>query len=125
MNLAIKFFRYSLVGVVCTAIYFLAMFLCVEVNNIEPVLSSGISFLIMTIFSYMLNKKYTFGGSYGHKELIKFFIVASIGFVLNILIMYIIVTKLSMNYLISELVTILIIPLVNFILNNYWTFKSV
>jgi putative flippase GtrA len=123
-NTTIKFMKYSLVGVVCTTIYFLSMFVCVERLNIEPVSASTLSFIIMTIFSYILNKKYTFGGTYSHTQFVKFVIVASIGFVLNVAIMYTIVSILELHYIIGELVTVLIIPVINFLLNNYWTFTT-
>ncbi|WP_083249191.1 GtrA family protein [Bacillus solimangrovi] len=72
----------------------------------------------------MLNRKYTFGGTYSHAQFVKFTIVASIGFVLNFGIMYVVVTVLFLNYLIGELTTILVIPFVNFLLNHYWTFSE-
>ncbi|QOR68107.1 GtrA family protein [Cytobacillus suaedae] len=119
-----KFMKYSLVGLLCVAIYFLSMFIFVEQVNIEPVLASTISFIIMTLFSYILNKRYTFGGTYSHTQFVKFMVVASIGFVLNVGIMYMIVSILVLHYLIGELFTVLIIPAVNFLLNNYWTFTN-
>jgi putative flippase GtrA len=39
--------------------------------------------------------------------------------------MYLVVTILSLHYSIGEIVTTLVIPIINFILNNYWTFKTV
>ncbi len=119
-----KFMKYSLVGILCTSIYFLSMFICVEKLNIEPVGASIFSFIIMTLFSYFLNKRYTFGGSYSHSQLVKFAIVASIGFLLNFGIMYTIVSVFLLHYFIGELFTVLIIPIVNFLLNNFWTFSN-
>lgn len=123
-NVFHKFIKYSLVGIICTSIYFLSMFICVEMYEIEPVLGASISFIIMTFFSFFLNKKYTFGGVYTHSQFVKFSTVAGIGFALNFVIMYLIVSVLLFHYFIGELVTILIIPFVNFLLNNYWTFSS-
>jgi putative flippase GtrA len=122
-NLLLKFMRYSVVGCICTLIYFLTVFILVEFYNKEPVNSSAISFVIMTVFSFLLNMKYTFGGDYSFKKLFRFFIVSFIGFMLNYGIMYSVVELLSLHYSIGELVTILVIPLVNFTLNNYWTFN--
>ncbi|WLR52631.1 GtrA family protein [Bacillus tianshenii] len=119
-----KFLRYSVVGIVCTSIYFLCMFLCVEMLYLRPVLGASISFIIMTIFSFLLNKKYTFGGRYTHTQFVKFTTVSSIGFVMNTGIIYTIVAILSFHYIIGEIATTLIIPFVNFFLNNYWTFNS-
>lgn len=119
-----KFIKYSLVGIICTSLYFLSMFILVENLDTEPVFASTLSFIIMTFFSYILNKKYTFGGTYSHTQVVKFSIVASIGFVLNVGIMYTIVSLLDFHYFIGELCTVLVIPVVNFLLNNYWTFNN-
>ncbi|MFD1737627.1 GtrA family protein [Bacillus salitolerans] len=123
-SLVNKFMRYSLVGILCTSIYFLSMFIFVELLNIKPLLGSCISFVLMTIFSYVLNKSYTFGGSYSHAQFVKFITVATIGFFMNFGIMYLIISVLSLHYFIGELVTVIVIPLVNFFLNNYWTFSD-
>ncbi len=120
----IKFMKYSFVGVFCTGIYLLCMFLFVELWSENPVFSAMISFVIMTIASFLLNKKFTFGGAFSHKELLRFSFVAIIGFFLNFAIMFFIVNVLEFHYLIGELVTILVIPFVNFCLNHYWTFRS-
>ncbi len=118
-----KFMMYSLVGCICTCIYFLSMFIMVEQIGKEPIVSSIISFVIMTLFSFILNMKFTFGGEFTKQKLVRFFIVASIGFALNFVIMFSIVEVLSFHYLIGEIATTLTIPLVNFFLNHYWTFK--
>lgn len=118
-----KFMMYSLVGCICTCIYFLSMFILVERIGKEPIISSIISFVIMTLFSFILNMKFTFGGEFSKQKLVRFLIVASIGFTLNFVIMYTLVQVLSFHYLIGEIATTLTIPLVNFFLNHYWTFK--
>lgn len=123
-HLFIKFMKYSLVGILCTSIYFLSMFILVEQVDTDPILASTFSFIIMTLFSYFINKRYTFGGTYSHTQLVKFSAVASVGFVLNVGIMYTIVSVLELHYFIGELFTILVIPVVNFLLNNYWTFSN-
>lgn len=122
-ELVLKFMKYSLVGCISTVVYFLCVFIMVEFFEKDPLLASAISFIIMTIISFMLNKKYTFVSDFSHSRLMRFFIVAFIGFILNFIIMFIIVKVLSLHYTIGELVTTLIIPLINFTLNNYWTFK--
>lgn len=119
----IKFIKYSLVGILCTGIYFLCMFLLVELSGANPVFSAMIAFVIMTICSFYLNKRFTFGGTYSHQKLLRFTIVAIIVFCMNVGIMFTVVSLLNFHYLIGELVTILVIPFVNFYLNHYWTFK--
>ncbi|WP_185807637.1 GtrA family protein [Lysinibacillus telephonicus] len=119
-----KFIKYSFVGCISTCIYFLSVFVLVERFHNEPVFASAIAFIIMTIVSFFLNVRYTFGSNVTYQKLLRFFIVSTIGFTLNFLLMFFIVRILDYHYFVGELVTILVIPIVNFILNNYWTFQS-
>jgi putative flippase GtrA len=122
-ELILKFIRYSLVGCISTLIYFPSVFILVELFHYSPLFGSSLAFLIMTLISFFLNKTFTFGSDFSHQKLLRFLIVSAVGFTLNFLIMFTIVNVLSFHYSIGELVTILIIPIINFLLNNYWTFK--
>ncbi|WP_418937060.1 GtrA family protein [Metabacillus fastidiosus] len=118
-----KFIKYSLVGCISTFIYFLSVFILVESFNKDPLYASVISFIFMTLISFLLNRKYTFGSTFSKGKLFRFLIVSLAGFILNFLIMYLVIRVFSFHYSIGELITTLIIPLINFTLNNYWTFK--
>jgi putative flippase GtrA len=118
-----KFIKYSVVGCISVLIYFLSVFVLVELFDKDPIFGSTLSFIIMTFISFLLNKKYTFGSDYSYNQLLRFLVVSAIGFTLNFGIMYLVVNVLSLHYSIGELLTTLIIPIINFILNNYWTFK--
>ncbi|TSI10710.1 GtrA family protein [Lysinibacillus sp. BW-2-10] len=122
-EVSIRFLKYSLVGCICTLIYFISVFLLVELFHQEPLLGTAIAFIVMTVFSFYLNKRFTFGSNFSSKKLLRFFTVALVGFVLNFAIIFLIVNVMAFHYFIGELVTILIIPVINFILNNYWTFQ--
>jgi putative flippase GtrA len=119
-----KFIKYSFVGFISTCIYFLSVFIFVERFHFEPVFGSAIAFIIMTIVSFFMNVHYTFGSDVTYQKLLRFLIVSTVGFTINFLLMFLIVQILSYHYLVGEFVTILVIPLVNFLLNNYWTFQS-
>ncbi|WP_449619680.1 GtrA family protein [Robertmurraya sp. Marseille-Q9965] len=122
-ELSLKFVKYSLVGCISTLIYFIAVFILVEIFGNEPVLASAVSFVIMTVISFFLNKRFTFGSDFSYDKLLRFLVVSAIGFTLNFVIMYLIVNVFSLHYVIGELTTTLVIPIINFFLNNYWTFK--
>jgi putative flippase GtrA len=122
-ELFLKFIKYSVVGCLSVLIYFLSVFVLVELLGKNPILGSALSFVIMTYFSFLLNRKFTFGSDFSYNKLLRFLAVSAIGFTLNFFIMYLVVSVLSLHYSIGELVTTLIIPFINFILNNYWTFK--
>jgi putative flippase GtrA len=77
----------------------------------------------MSYFSFLLNRKFTFGSDFSYNKLLRFLAVSAVGFTLNFFIMFIVVNGFSLHYSIGELVTTLVIPIINFLLNNYWTFK--
>ncbi|MDQ1002917.1 putative flippase GtrA [Neobacillus niacini] len=120
-----KFIKYSVVGCVSILIYYLSVFVLVEILGKSPLFGTAVSFVIMSYFSFLLNRKYTFGSDFSYDKLLRFLVVSAVGFTLNFLIMYLVVTILSLHYSIGEIVTTLVIPIINFILNNYWTFKTV
>lgn len=118
-----KFIKYSAVGCVSVLIYYLSVFVMVELLGKNPVLGSAVSFVIMTYFSFLLNRRFTFGSDFSYNKLVRFLVVSAIGFTLNTLIMFFVVNVFTLHYAVGEVVTTLIIPIINFILNNYWTFK--
>ncbi|MFJ5763615.1 GtrA family protein [Neobacillus sp. NPDC093182] len=118
-----KFIKYGVVGCVSILIYYLSVFVLVELLGKNPLFGTSVSFVIMSYFSFLLNRKFTFGSDFSYNKLLRFLAVSAIGFTLNFLIMYLVVHVLSLHYSIGEVVTTLVIPIINFILNNYWTFK--
>ncbi|WP_390289717.1 GtrA family protein [Ureibacillus sp. GCM10028918] len=119
-----KFMKYSLVGCISTLIYFLSVFILIEGMQVDPVLGSAAAFIIMTIVSFFLNVKYTFGSSITQQKALRFMTVSAVGFILNFILIFVTVRVFDFHYFIGELVTVLVIPIVNFLLNNYWTFQS-
>lgn len=123
-DLVIRFLKYSLVGFISVGVYFLSVFILIEKYQWDPVIGSGAAFIIMTAVSFLINMRYTFKSSFTHQKLVRFLLVSLVGFMLNLLLIFFAVHILSFHYFIGELVTVLVIPLVNFILNNYWTFQE-
>jgi putative flippase GtrA len=111
------------VGCISVLIYFFSVFVLVELFGRDPVFGSALSFAIMTYISFLLNRKFTFDSDFSYNQVLRFLVVSAIGFTLNFVIMYVVVNIFSLPYLIGELITTMVIPIINFILNNYWTFK--
>jgi putative flippase GtrA len=122
-ELFLKFIKYSVVGFISILIYFLSVFILVEVLGKNPIFGSAVAFIIMSYFSFLLNRKFTFGSDFSYNKLLRFLAVSTVGFTLNFFIMFMVVNVFSLHYSIGELVTTLVIPIINFLLNNYWTFK--
>lgn len=119
-----RFIKYNFVGSISVGVYFLAVYILIEGYRWGPVVGSAAAFILMTIVSFLLNVRFTFGSSITHQKLFRFSLVSLVGFTLNVVLLFLVVHILSFHYVIGEIVTILIIPMVNFLLNHYWTFQT-
>ena len=87
-----QFFRYSLVGLINTAVG-LGLIILLMYLGMDPVLSNVIGYGIGMILSYILNKRYTF--TYKNHNLgivIKFFTVLCIAYLLNYMVLMTLLT---------------------------------
>ncbi|KZE70481.1 hypothetical protein AV654_06245 [Paenibacillus elgii] len=124
-NQIVKIFKYGLVGVLGTTIHFLSLIFFVEVFQLGPILSSSLGFIIVVILSYYLNKKWTFQTDNKiFTEFTKYLITSCVGLLLNMVIMRYAIDILEWDYLTSQLLVTIAIPISNFILNSLWTFKK-
>ena len=119
-----RFIRHLMVGSVGTVLYIIILSILVEIFKINAVVSSMFSFLILTIYSYLLSHLWVYHTSSDHVNSIpKYLVVTAVAFFLNTGIMYLFVEVLNWWYLLGIVGAIFIIPPTNFLLNYYWTFK--
>jgi len=115
---------YVVVGALGTIGYVCVLKMFVDGLKQEPVMSSGISFILIVIATYLGNYFWTFQSSSHHFVVLPGFAgIALIGFVLNVAIMYLSVDVLGLWYLVGALMTVLVVTLSNFVLHVYWSFR--
>ncbi|WHY76790.1 GtrA family protein [Neobacillus sp. WH10] len=121
-----KVIFYGFVGIIGTIVHFFTLVILVELFGVNPILSSIIGFILTVILSFVLNRKYTFKANSKNQKylLIKYVIVSINGLMLNSLIMYFTVDILSIHYSFGQMIVVICIPIINFLLNNFWTFKE-
>jgi putative flippase GtrA len=120
-----KFIRYAIVGAIGTAIYLFILTLLIEFLRYDPVISSALAFILIVIISYILNYKWTFRAKSRHRiSFPRYLTVSFIGLLLNTIIMFLAVNVFSIWYGLAQVIAIVLIPISNFILNFYWSFKS-
>jgi len=96
----------------------------VHVFAIEPVVASVGGAFLGAIINYTLNYRFTFRSKTRHIEsFTKFALVAFGGMLLNTLFMWIGIYFFILNYLLTQVITTLLIFSWSFIGNRYWTFK--
>lgn len=120
-----QFLAFTGVGAVGTAGHYLTLVMLVEGLHQDPVLSTSLGFLVGALINYILNYKYTFSSNNPHGQtLLRFFIVALIGALVNSGIMFLGATRLGFNYMLIQIVATAVVLVQNFILNRLWTFAE-
>jgi len=123
-----KFVKYAVVGVVGTFVHWGILIGLVEWFGTEPVYASSIGFIVTVIISFYLNLYWTFSirpdsaGIVG--RWVRYVIVSVGGLLLNSGLMYIAVHLLNYGYIFGQSVSLIAVPVFNYILNSVWTFRT-
>jgi putative flippase GtrA len=102
----------------CGVIFF------VEAVRLDPVLGSGLGFLLVLVISYFLNRTWTFRSkNRGARQIFVYTLVSLSGLGLNSAIMFTAVHALKWHYLYGQGLVVAVVPVSNYILNRFWTFR--
>lgn len=122
--------NYLFFGVLTTIVslttYYLLVLTILNSNNpIELQIANIISWITCVTFAYITNRKYVFNSKDNHitKEIIKFYSSRLTTLFLDMLLMYIFVTKLKFSDKIIKLINQIIITILNYILSKIIVFK--
>ena len=120
-----KFVRFAFVGTFGMVVQYSVLIVLIEVFSQNTVMASALGFVVAASVNYYLNYHYTFASEKRHHEtLVKFFIVASVGLLLNSVIMAFGTETLALHYLIAQALAIGMVLIWNFFGNLLWTFKD-
>lgn len=118
-----RLLRFTFVGMLATITHLSIAIIAIKYFLFNQSLSNGLAFLIATLFSYVLNTKWSFSSKIEKKNFFKFCIVSIIGLLLSVTIS-LVNQLLGWHYLVGILITVLILPINNFLLHNFWTYKT-
>jgi len=109
--------KFAVVGGLAFVIDYALLYSLTEFMNIHYLISSIISFTVSVIFNYILSIKWVFdvNKKQGTKEFIVFVVLSTIGLGINSIIMYLMVDKMNIHYMLSKLVATFIVMVYNFI----------
>lgn len=121
----LQFIRFGLIGIVATLCHMGTLIIFVEIFKYEPIMASTIGFILAVIISYVLNYRFTFIARRSHVFFfLRYLVVCITGLAINISIMFLTVNILKWWYIIGQIFTLAIVPVTNFTLNKYWTFRN-
>lgn len=116
-KLLLQIIKFGIVGVIATIIDY-AFLIFTEVCKINPVISTGLSFIISLIANYLLSMKFVFKAKKNlskNKEILIFVITSTIGLGLNVLLMYLGEDVLKIHYLIVKTIATLVVMVWNYV----------
>ena len=117
--------RFGITGVLATIAHALVLAGLVELLTVPAVLASVPAFGAALLLSYGLNYHWTFQALGEHRMIFpRFTLVAVSGLVLNVVITFLIVNVGGFWYGYALLAVIFSVPLLTYLLNHYWVFRS-
>lgn len=120
-----RFLLFSLVGGAATAAHYAVLLVFVHVLAADPVRASALGAGCGALVSYVLNYHVTFCATAAHQRVLpRFFVMVTIGFALNFLLMLAFVDMLGLHYLLAQVVTTLLVLAVNYAISVQWVFAG-
>ena len=126
-NTLIQLFRYGFVGGAAFLVDYGVLVLLTEVFGMHYLLSATISFILGLITNYLLSVVWVFNNrTLGNRwaEFTVFTIIGVIGLGLNALIMYVCTDKMGIHYMISKIISTVIVFFWNFFARKIVLFKA-
>ncbi|MBF0621268.1 MAG: GtrA family protein [Magnetococcales bacterium] len=116
--------RYGIAGVLGATLHTGILVLLVQWLDLNPTLSTTVGFIVTVVVTFHINKHWTFDTrEIASTALYRYVIISCIGLALNAGCMHLTTITFNLHYLIGQGIVIVLIPINNFILNYYWTFK--
>ena len=125
----VQLFRYIVAGTLTTLLDLLVFLIGYYQFNISRNESVLYAFIAALVFSFIVNRFWTFKDNYKDSEwkisqLLKFVFVASLGLIITLISMKILTDFFSVEPLLAKIITSGIVFVWNFTVNSFWTFAA-
>ncbi len=115
--------RFAAVGLFSTTLYFVIVNVLIFYHMVQPLVASTIAYCICIVSSFIMQSKIVFRYSGNNNcALLKFGVLSLSGLMGAQLIFWLSVQKLALSPLYASALVSLAIPLVNFLVMNFWVF---
>ncbi|GAB4238680.1 MAG: hypothetical protein Tsb0021_18370 [Chlamydiales bacterium] len=121
----IPFLRYIMTGVFVCSVHYSILILLVEWINCNATLSTSVGFVVGSTINYLLQKYWTFRSDIQHSRSAgRYCLVSAIALVCNMFLFWTLSVGIGVWYLYSQFVTTIMIAVLNFFLNQHFTFNN-
>jgi putative flippase GtrA len=118
-----RFVRFAATGIAAMALHTLVFLVLVEAARLRPVLAAMLAFLAALGLSYAGNRRWTFrSAAPAGPQVLKFSVVAAVGFALNVAVTYVTVDVLALSYWYALALVVATVPAASFAANHLWVF---
>ena len=126
-NLFIQFFRYTLVGGLAFVVDLVLLFVLTEYAHWHYLVSATLSFLAGLLVNYILSTQWIFRSSKIKNKKIEFILFGLIGVKglgLNNVLLYFFTDLIGLYYMLSKLITAVLVYAWNFLGRRYFLFNA-
>ena len=116
--------RYGIVGFLSNAVGYL-LYLAFTAAGMEPKMAMTLLYAAGVAQTFVFNKRWSFGhgGTYGH-TFVRYCLSYALGYVLNLLALFVLVDRLGYPHQIVQGVLVLLLAVMLFLLQKFWVFRS-
>jgi putative flippase GtrA len=116
--------RYGIAGVFATVVYSGVVFALVEFAGLKAVPAAVGATLVVIMTSYIVNRRWVFDTDRSHTSAFSRFVAASmVSICLNTGLMHVAVNFFGWRYAFGVLLTVVVVPPINFVVNYLWAFR--
>lgn len=121
----IQFIKFGIVGVANTLLTFAIYTLLLKVFGVWYLAASAIGFIVGTVNSFLLNRRWTFRGHVGDALTpLRWAVVQCTGLGVNEGLLYVFVHDARVDKLLAQAFATAVVTVTTFFANRAWTFRS-
>ncbi|BBB14754.1 GtrA family protein [Candidatus Rickettsiella viridis] len=118
-----QFSRFFIVGASSALVQFSILIGLVELFSVKPIVASTLGYLGGALINYLLNHYFTFKSTLPHRQaVLRFSINSLFGLFVNFVMMAFLLRHYP--YVLSQVLTSMVVLIWNFLIHRYWTFHS-
>lgn len=117
-----KFVRFCITGGLTTVVHVMVVMMCVHALGFAPVTANGTAFVVANLLSYLVHTYWSFSDAPAVQNLRRFIVVSLGGLGCAVLVAWA-VQVAGWHYLYGTGLTILVLPIVSFLMHNFWTYR--